>query len=92
MANSKPYRVFKSYRCEEGPTGFCGFYQLPQSLEILEATLAGGLSIVFNRQVRGLDVSLPLDPRQTAAANPSQFNAFNSCIGLVLQNALQSAR
>ena len=80
------YRVQQSYPCEE-PNSFCGFYWLPTSLEVLESVHSGRISLGFSREVGGLDVTLPLDTRQTSATNPQEYQDFVNCLAAILQRA-----
>jgi hypothetical protein len=85
MADGKPHNVHDRLPCEPSQsTGFCGAYFLPASIEIYMAAFSGKLSIGFNREPQSLDVSLPLDARES---NPNEYPPFRACMTTILDRA-----
>ena len=64
-----------SFPCEQ-PTGFCGVYQIPNSVLIGTALVSGDLAIAFNQQTNGLDISLPVDTSERKRTKPDEFQTF----------------
>ena len=64
-----------SGRCEE-PAAFCGGYWFPASVVINSGLLPGKLAIGFNREPKGLDISLPLIQRKAFAPSPTSFGCM----------------
>jgi len=85
--DGKPVSPYSSISCEQ-PTSFCGMYWSPNSI-LIGTALASmrPLAITFNRQAKGLDVSLPLDPRERVRSKPDEFRSFGTCMGTLADRA-----
>jgi hypothetical protein len=85
--DSKPISPYGSVSCEE-PANFCGTYWSPNSI-LIGTALASmrPLAITFNREANGLDVSLPLDPRERTRTKPDEFRAFSACMSTLAERA-----
>jgi hypothetical protein len=90
VADGKTLIPTRRVDCEQ-PTAFCGAYSLPNAVAIYKALVEGnGLVIGFSREAKGLDVTLPVDARSTAAAKPNDFQSYNACIGTLSQPGLSN--
>jgi hypothetical protein len=75
------------------PAAFCGVYSLPNAVAIYKALVDGnGLVIGFSREAKGLDITLPVDARSTAAAKPNDFQSYNACIRTLSPRGLSNLR
>jgi hypothetical protein len=83
--NGRPVAPDTTMPCDEREA-FCGIYGMERSLPIFAALTSGQLSVSFARRTNGLDITLPLDVRE-AMSSPQNFEAFNSCMGALLERA-----
>jgi hypothetical protein len=86
VVSGHPYAPLNSRRCEQ-PTALCASYQLPNSVLIQRALIAGNLAVGFNREAKGLDISLPLDPRDGIRGSPNEFRAYSACMAALADRA-----
>jgi hypothetical protein len=75
-------------RCED-PRAFCGTYWIPKSLVALQELEAGNLSVSFNREAGGLDVTLPIHIEFTNE-KMKDYSAFHNCMSVLSDRAIKS--
>jgi hypothetical protein len=91
-AGGKPIPLDNIFPCDGQPMALCGMYWMPASLYLYQAVIVNTLSINFQREQNGLDVSLSIDTQSAALEKPQEYNDFSTCMVALADRAKRNLK